>query len=307
MTRIKINGCAISNHWLLLQNKAGQIFERVDIPPSYPSPNWYFNGGLDFDPAQSIPVFELPDGEYNINPQNGSNFSFTVQLGKVNYASDCAGFLQGAGTDTLTLKGFDVTIDARYLIGNGLTFWGVLGYGPGDSKGRGDKLVAHRICTLLPGNNYYFVVASGLYGDFYFSVDKKGKLSVEPKYAAFMEVCTGNILQIKGFPLLIDGTKNGSDPLGTFGVYNLWDTPLPDNHTPWTGTKVIMGNFVPTWESHGYFPLYTPVKGNSTVSKDGFRLSVNGTVIVSDPKLLKVDVFNGIQRITVLKPLPPAS
>jgi len=44
MTRIKIDGRAISNHWMLLQNDAGQIFARTDISGSYPSPNWYFNG-----------------------------------------------------------------------------------------------------------------------------------------------------------------------------------------------------------------------------------------------------------------------
>lgn len=304
MTRIKIDGRAISNHWMLLQDNAGQIFERVDIPDPTPHPDWYFNGGLDFDTTQLVPTFDLPDGTYNINPQGSSNFTFTVSQGKVDYGTDCEGFLQGRGTDTLVLKGFAVTIDARYLIGNGLIFWGVLGFGAGDPKGRGDQYVIHRTCTLLPGNNYYFVVASGMYGDFYFSVDKRGKLILDPKYASFMKVRAGNTLQITGFPLLIDATKNGPDPLGIFGVYGLWDAPLPDNHTPWTTAKVIMGNFVPTWESHGFFPLYTPANGIPKVSREGFRLSPNGTVVVSDPKLFKTDTFKGMRRITVLKTLP---
>jgi hypothetical protein len=299
MAIIKIDGRAITNHWMLLQDTAGNTFERTDIAPSYPSPNWYFNGGLDFPSTQPIPTFNLPDGTYLINPQGGSNFTFTVSGGNVGYGSDCAGFLSGAGTNTLVLKGFTVTVDARYLIGNGLTFWGVLGFGPADPKGNGDKLVIHRTSTLLPGSNYYFVVGSGLYGDFYFSVEKDGKLKLDSKYALFMRF-EKRTLVIQGFPILIDGRLNGPAPLDIFGVYSLWDAALPDNHTPWSTSKVIIGNFVPTWEAHGYFPLKSP----TGVSSEGFRVAINGIVNVSNTNYLKVDTYNGIRRVTVLKALP---
>jgi hypothetical protein len=300
MAIIKIDGRSITNHWMLLQDTAGNTFERTDIAPSYPSPNWYFNGGLDFPTTQPIPTFNLPDGTYIINPQGGSNFTFTVSGGNVGYGADCAAFLSGAGTNTLVLKGFTVTFDARYLIGNGLVFWGVLGYGAGDPKGNGDKLVIHRTCTLLPGSNYYFVVGSGLYGDFFFNVEKDGKLTMDSKYALFMRIKTPNTLVIEGFPILIDGRKNGTAALAHFGVYSMWDADLPDNHSPWSTSKVIIGNFVPTWIAHGYFPLKSP----TDVSSEGFRVAINGTVSVSNPTYLKVDTFNGIRRVTVLKTLP---
>ena len=300
MATIKIDGRAISNHWMLLQDSAGNVFERMDIPPSYPSPNWYFNGGLDFPTTQPIPTFDLPDGTYNIRPIGDSNFVFTVNLGLVDYATDCDGFLSGRGTNTLVLNGYNVTIDARYLVGNGLTFWGTLGFGAGDPKGNGDKLVIYRTCTLLPGSNYYFVVGSGLYGDFYFSVEKNGTLTVDRKYAKFMKAEANKTLTIKGFPLLIDGRLNGVEALDFFGVFGLWDAPLPDNHTPWSNSKVILGNFVPTLED---FSLRTE-QGRSTVSTEGFRVTIDGKVIITNPAFLKVDKFNGIRRITVLQTLP---
>jgi mannan endo-1,4-beta-mannosidase len=302
MNVIKIDGRAVTNHWMLLQNTNGKIFERTDILPSYPSPNWYFNGGLDFPDTQLIPTFELPDGDYQINPQGGNNFIFQVYGGQIQYDADCDIFLEGRGTDTLVLKGYEITIDARYLIGNGLTFWGVLGFGPNDPKGKADKLLIHKKVCLLPGSNYYFVVASGMYGDFYFTVEKNGKITLDAKYASFMSIEANHTLVIKGFPILIDGRLNGSEPQEIFGIYQIYDTPLADNHTNWSYAKVVMGNFVPTWESHGYFPFNAP-GGTSGVSKEGFLITADGTIVVSHPQALKVDTFNGIRRITILKTL----
>lgn len=304
MATIKINGRAITNHWMLLQNDEGDIFERIDIAPSYPSPNWYFNGGLDFPSDTTIPTFELPDGVYHINPQGGSNFTFSIESGLVNYPSDCEPFLSGRGTNKLILNGFDITIDARYLIGNGLVFNGVLGYGGGDPKGNGDQLVIYRTCTLLPGINYYFVAGSGLYADFKFTVEKDGSLTVDPIYNKFTKKIGTDTLIIEGFPIIIDARSNGSDPLMfETGIYNIWDAPLDDNHRTFSTSKVIMGNFLPTLKPHGYYPLNAP-NSASNVSDEGFRVDIDGTVEVSDLSYLEVDNFNGMSRVTVLSTLP---
>ena len=301
MALIKIDGRAISNHWMLLQDIGGSIFDRVDIPLSYPSPSWYFNGGLDFPSTQPIPTFDLPDGTYQINPQGSSNFTFDVVGGQVDYSGDCEGFLTGRGTDTLMLNGYTVTIDARYLMGFGMFFNGVFGFGPADPQGNGDKRVIYETCTLLPGNGYYFVIASAQYGDFNFDIGKDGRLNVDAKYAQFTEIEALNTLIVKGFPVLIDGRLNGTNGLGTFGIYGIWDAQLPDNHTLWSDSKVVVGNFFPILEGHGYMQLYAAAGG---VGKDGFRVDINGNLSVSDPSLLKIDTFNGMRRVTVLGDIP---
>jgi hypothetical protein len=304
MATIKIDGSAISNHWMLLTDKKGIIYNRIDIAPLFPEPNWYFNGGLDFHTSlHPVAHFNLPDGDYTINPLNdNSTVAFSVVNGLVDYDSSLT-FLTGKGTDTLVLHGVTVTIDARYLIAKGLIFFGVLGYGAGDPAGNGDQQVIYTTCTLLPAKNYYFVVGSGLFGNFYFNVEINGTITMDSTYSSFMSIKTGNVLEIVGFPILIDGRLNGAEKLDLFGVYGLYDATFPDNHTPWSNTKTIMGNFVPTWEAHGYIALRA-VGGASGVSSVGFRVSPDGTIVVSDANYLAVDTFNGIRRITVLKTLP---
>jgi hypothetical protein len=302
MATIKIDGRFIDNHWIMLQDISGNIYQRTDIPATYP--DFYFNGGNDFGITQPIPTFDLTDGIYNLNPQNGSNFSLEVVDGIISYGTDCDTFLDGRDTDTLILKGHCVTIDARYLVGNGLTFWGVLGYGASDPKGNGENYVINKTCQLLPGSNYYFVVASAQYGDFFFTINKDGSISIDAKYSLFTSLSSPNTILISGFPILIDATKNGTLPLSIFGVYGIWDNPpFTDNHTLWTMSKVIMGNFMPIWESHGFYAMVA-YGGRSGVSKDGFRVSPDGTVEVSDSTLLTTDFYNGIRRVNVLRDLP---
>jgi hypothetical protein len=303
MAIIKIDGSAISNHWMLLTSTAGTTYNRIDIPALYPEPNWYFNGGLDFTTsANPIAHFELPDDDYILNPQNdSSSIKFSVVNGVINYDSSLT-CLTGIGTDTLGLKGFEVHIDARYLVAKGLIFWGVLGFGASDPAGNGDHQVIYTSCTLLPGKKYYFVVGSGLYGDFYFNVEMNGTITIDPVYNSFMSVKPNNVLEIVGFPILIDGRLNSNDNIDLFGVYGLWDANFEDNHTIWSTTKVVMGNFVPTWEAHGFIAMRA-VGGGSGVSAEGFRIRPNGDIEVSNPAYLGVDTFNGIRRITILQPL----
>ena len=235
-------------------------------------------------------------------PQGPSNFSFSVDDGVVNYDTDCSRFLEGHGTDTLVLKGYAVTIDARYLTGPGLIFWGVLGYGASDPKGNGDTHLLNRTCQLLPGADYYFVVASGMYGDFSFTLEKDGSIFIDNKFLLFSRLQNGNTIIIEGFPMIFDGVLNGANPTGLFGIYGLLDSPFADNHTPWSYSKVITGNFMPTLPGHGFFPMMA-YGGKSGVSKEGFRVSVAGDVIVSDATYLNTDIYNGTRRVQILRDL----
>jgi hypothetical protein len=306
MAIIKIDGRAVSNHWITLTDNAGNIYNRIN-PPSFaiPSPeydNSIFLSSKDF-PTESIPMFNLEDGEYFINPQNDSHaIAFTVSGSSVDYDSSLT-FLSGIGTDTLTLSGYDVTIDARYLVAKGLAFSGVLGFGAGDPSGKGAHQVIYTTCTLLPGKNYFFTVAAGIHGDFNFNVENNGTITMRSEYAGFMSIKPGNVVEIVGFPILIDGRLNGETEIELFGVFGLFDAAFPDNHTPWSESKVIMGNFAPSIAAHRFIRLRS-AGGLSGVSSEGFRINNDGTIEVSDTNFLKVDEFNGIRRITVLKALP---
>jgi hypothetical protein len=68
-----------------------------------------------------VRTFQLAADSYRF--QFGSamiaDFVFKVAAdGKIQYDTDCDGFLSGRGTSTLTISGLEVTLDARHLTGS---------------------------------------------------------------------------------------------------------------------------------------------------------------------------------------------
>ncbi|MFJ9646469.1 hypothetical protein ACIRQU_25830, partial [Streptomyces sp. NPDC101206] len=66
----------------------------------------------------SVPVISLEPGIYGFQQLTGQPPIFTFEItqdGSVQYDLNNREFLDGAGTDTLTVRGFAVTIDAREL------------------------------------------------------------------------------------------------------------------------------------------------------------------------------------------------
>src|SRR5262245_41172632 len=65
-----------------------------------------------------VETVELAAGNYVLHPGSGLVMAcplVVTDAGTWQYGTECDGFLAGRGTDTLTLRGFTVTIDATRL------------------------------------------------------------------------------------------------------------------------------------------------------------------------------------------------
>src|SRR5262245_6563039 len=65
-----------------------------------------------------VETVELAAGNYFLQPGSGLVMAcplVVTDAGTWSYGTECDGFLAGRGTDTLTLRGFTVTIDATRL------------------------------------------------------------------------------------------------------------------------------------------------------------------------------------------------
>ncbi len=157
-----------------------------------------------FVDAGSVQDIQLAPGIYGFQFASGYHADFTFQVtgtGTVTYDPAFADFLSGAGTPTLTLSGFEVTLDARALGGIGL----ILAQMPGQSP------FALRTARLLPARRYQ-VQGAGLVSPFLFALGRDGRFS----YGAELDVATaggflrGNgtaTLEFLGHPLRVDATR----------------------------------------------------------------------------------------------------
>jgi hypothetical protein len=151
-------------------------------------------------------TISLEPGVYGFQQVSGviANLRFEVTTeGLIEYDTAYEEFLSGRGTNTLTVRGFTVTLDARSLSHDLQPM--IVG-----------AIVLHRDLThnlaLVPAAGYSFLVASGIVADFRFDLDVNGQVVVDPRYSGFATV-SGQTLTISGYQIMIDGRALSHDLL----------------------------------------------------------------------------------------------
>ncbi len=140
----------------------------------------------------------LPAAGYSFISASGvsADFTFGVKVdGTVVVDPRFAGFAQASG-QTLTIKGYRITLDTRALSHALLPL--LLDWAGGNlSPGRHDL-------TIVPGTSgYEFISASGIVADITLMVKADGTIVVDPRFAGFAQA-SGQTLTIKGYRITLD-------------------------------------------------------------------------------------------------------
>ncbi len=232
-----------------------------------------------------IQTVQLEPGVYSFQVSSGLYCSFTFSVtptGTIDYQVEYSNFLSGKGTNRLTLNGFEVKLDARYLPGAGIIF-------SGDMPDLNNDWFTLKTCRMLPQSAYSVQQGSGSVSTIRFGIDPNGHftydLASDVTHGGSLQGARTSTLSLLGFPLLIDARETAGNVLIL--------EPLLEGIVPST-TKVEAFNLLP-----GEFSLQF-VSG--VISKAKFTLDLAGQVhLESDGFLgsLRLDTFHGLTRLTV--------
>jgi hypothetical protein len=273
MAQIIIDGSNLIHEELIVVSNDNQ---RNFVPISQPTKTDWFDNGVN--------TFDLPNGSYTIIVQS-ANFSavvFTVSGGIINYDTDLDAIVSGRETNTLVLIGVFLTIDARYLIGQGV----MLGNVWKDFR----ALVTGFFLPNHPLHTYSFIVASSVVADINFRIDISGKIFFNEKYNKCASGNDSDTLNLFGYPVLIDG-RNSSIFADANPIFS-----MVDNHNPSSVTNVVLGNYLPLREDicDGFYLLKMV-----NDKQKGFHINNEG-IITLHSSIFNQDVFNGIRRVTII-------
>ena len=150
-----------------IQIDATQLVYRYFIIPGK-TPDWVS--------SRTIQTLTLEPGTYNFQIGSGyyADFTFSVTpTGTVDYDASFDAFLSGRGNPTLTIAGFPVTLDARYLSGSG-----VLLVIPATNE----DWITYKTCRMVPASSYSVQQGSGVVTSFTFKLGLDGNFSYDPCY-----------------------------------------------------------------------------------------------------------------------------
>jgi hypothetical protein len=169
--------------------------------------------------AEEIQTFQLNAGTYSLyQAASGigisAAFSFTVQAdGTVSYAADAEGFLDGIGSDTLTVVGYPITVDATRLTADLFRLRGVAA----------PFLNAEipQTIWLIPSASYVFDQAASGIGpsaSFVFGVAADGTIAYDTSAEGFLDGMGSDTLTVVGYPITVDATGLTADLFRLRGV-----------------------------------------------------------------------------------------
>ena len=267
---ISIIGSNLFNHRLILQNESGATIK----PPN----------SLDWFSTSVSTSFNIPVGKYHFFSDGGSPpITFSVNdAGLIDYAANLNILLEGRGTAQLTLKGFDVTIDARYLLGAGVSF--------------GKDFLKYGKIKLLPAPNYIVTTGSAVQAGFSFELGLNGLFNFNTQFSPFLKGNGTSTIVFEGYPLLIDATA--MLPSGAVYVAPIWYNSATDvlgNSVPFSNDRVIMGNFLPLRNAWG--DRYGLQSANTNYL---FTVDLSGNFNIYGSPKLRLDKWHGLTRIKAL-------
>lgn len=277
---ITIDGTQLSHKKIIIFGQNGQAIETTNPVSSTETAGWFI-------PGRTATFLVDPD-TFSVVVQSGvpASFSFTVDAqGLVRYNSENEQFLEGAGTDTLILKGFPVKFDFRKLISGSVYIPSVMG-----NDGDPDlEWTSNNSYVLLPASGYAIIAGAGLPADLRFNISNSGVLSSDSQGNYFN--IHNNKLTVTGYPITIDAQSIG---------YEQFRIEL--NNVPPSASGLISGNFIPL-EAAGAYRMGGEGNSQIRLSNQYFKINALGEISVNDPSTLRVDVSAQEKRITLLKPL----
>jgi hypothetical protein len=225
-------------------------------------------------------IVSLESGEYTFQMPLlaglRANFKFQITPeGLIDYTPENNGFLQGRGTTTLTVVGFNIKLDGRSL-SHDLMFHGGI-----------ETVILTRDrthdLTLIPGTGYGFRATPNTIADFQFDLDVTGQIVLDPQYKRFAST-DGRSLTINGYRITIDGQALSHD----LRLYLIGNEEILSRHQthPLTLIPTAGYTFWPTIRDLANFQ---------------FDLSLTGQIVL-DPKY--VDVARVQADVLVLKGYP---
>jgi hypothetical protein len=255
----------------------GLVYRYYQIPGI--TPDW-------LECRSAVRTLEMPPGTYHFQVASGYFADFTFEVtaeGKVDYPPAFDGFLEGRDSSRLTIKGFEVTLDARYLSNAGILL--VIPT---------DDWILHETVRMVPASHYRVQQGSGILGLFKFALDLEGHFQYDPALdvaaGGFLAGHGTSTLEFLGYPLLIDARADGGDWL----LLNpIWGMPL-------IPAKVQYVSLLPA----ARFIILT--RGGVLTTAE-FSLQPDGTLVFDEEELedvLRLDTFHGLRRLKVLADLP---
>jgi hypothetical protein len=202
------------------------------------------------------------------------NFNFKVSsTGKIDLtpftSAPNAPFRSGQDTDTLTLTGLEITIDARNL-----TDWGVIFTFMKENRGVSPerRFIPKRKFQLLPGN-YKFQPGAGLVCPEPVTLQANGKFSYASKFDisqdGFLEGNDTSTLKILGYPIEVDATLLGDEKIS---LINFSDTMTPQDGVP-------IFKLLPAGDTNSYGLLSSGGTVTSSAGGNGlFSVKLDGTI-----------------------------
>jgi hypothetical protein len=245
----------------------------------------------DFIDGATAATINLPPGVHAYQPTSGVVASFRFEVtpdGLVIYDKAHEAFLDGRGTDTLVVRGFTVTLDARQLSHDLLPLL------PAAQVLAADRV--HQL-TLVPAAGYGFQPASGIVADFRFDLTADGTIHIPAQYTDFTHA-TGTTLTIDGYRITIDARALSHDllPLGMLG--NTETLTRERSHTltyiPAVGygfqpASGIVADFRFDLTADG--TIHIPAQYTGFAHTTGTTLTIDGYRITIDARALSHDLF----------------
>ena len=150
--------------------------------------------------------------EYAIQPGGGlvANFAFGIDTnGNITYGAAFDSFLSGRGTNTLTIHGFTINIDAHPLSATSFLLPGLFGL---ESTLQASSVV--QTYRVMPASSYGFQTGGGEITNMVWGVDLNGLVTYSASSAPYLAGAGTKTLHVNGYPVFIDATAFG--PSGLF-------------------------------------------------------------------------------------------
>lgn len=273
-------GFAITNgHTITIRGYTVNIDARALSHDLLPIPLGNYNKG--FLPRASVNQLTLiPAAGYRFQPGSGigANMQYTVDLsGNVVLDVVYAGFASASG-NTLTIRGYTITIDGRPLSHDLLPI--PLG---GYTAGFLSRVSTHRL-TLIPASGYTFQPGSGIGADMVYTVGVDGMVSFPASCNGFLAGQGTSTLTVTGYPVLIDATAADSNLVSLVNVTVKVEA-----------SRYVFAVLVPC---HGY-----GLQTTNGIFSHGFSVERDGS-ITFDPAVTGKLLMSTIPRLEIHGPTP---
>jgi PKD repeat protein len=238
-------------------------------------------------PTTVVQNLALGAGTYAFTDEANGAFAFDVDAGGlVTYNPAFENFLDGAGTANLTVRGFDITVDARTLTSPQFSLPHITGSTTVTSYRPSDVVLP---VTVLPLDYYPFGDNGGNFISFH--VDYSGNVQYPPGSEDYLQGAGTPNLVVRGFDITIDAraltsptfSLGGITGLTTVSSYRPTSAVLSITGIPgvYDFRDAISNDFVFDIDADG-FVRYTPAyegfldgAGTTALAVPGFPLAID--------------------------------